>query len=101
MTENAKALKLYAETSDAPLYQALHVRINDLMGHMNRVARDLAKSRSDWMDDPEDERYSAWHGSAAEQFTDTDRLQVLRALLNHQIDELLIQEEAKTLTNAE
>lgn len=96
MTENAQALKLYAETSDAPIYRGMHNSINTMLSHMNRVARDLAKSRADWMDDPDDERYDAWHAGADEQFTTIDRLKVLRALLNHQIDELLIQEEAKT-----
>ena len=96
MTENAQALKLYAETSDAPICQAMHMSINTLLIHMNRVAKVIAKSRGDWMDDPEDERYDAWHSDAGEQFTTIDRLEVLRAMLSHQIDELLIQEEAKT-----
>lgn len=96
MTDNAKALKLYAETSDAKLYNAVSSSLSTIKTHLDRVAGDLAKSRADWMDDPEDERYTAWHADADEQFTTIDRLKVLRALLNHQIDELLIQEEAKS-----
>ena len=93
MNEAQETLKLYAETSDAPLNRALVSSLRTLRTHMDRVARDLAKSRDEWMDDPEDERYEHWHSSAGVQFDQPCRLEVLRALLNHQIDELLIQEE--------
>jgi len=78
----AETLELYITTSDKVTLDTAEFAFNHLFRRVNQAARDLAKDRAAWHDDPDGdpEGYAEHHAAWDEQFTEDDRAAVVAAL---------------------